>query len=111
MEPTRLAEPHSNAATRQRLAEPRGGRNLDTYLQAGARWDHRWSRRLSTSVLVDYGAIPTASIPLQLGGLEDRIGLDGSYALTARDSLGGACIWANTELRAVDIWVVPPPSA
>ena len=66
-----------------------GGRNVADYARAGADWRHDWNGRLSSTLSAAFGATPKASIPLQIGGLEDRIDLGGRYVLTARDTLEG----------------------
>lgn len=67
-----------------------GGRNLAGYLTAGAGWEYRWSRRLSTTASLAYGATPSASVPLQIGAREDRLELTASFEPTPRNALYGS---------------------
>ncbi|APZ43393.1 tetratricopeptide repeat protein [Acidihalobacter ferrooxydans] len=99
------------------------GHDLASWFRLGLAWTRTWTDALHTTFEATRGAQPTATVPLSLGGLEDRLAASVDLRLTPRDNLsaqfGAAQLYAqgggalgNAQTATLTLrhkfWFAPP---
>ncbi len=99
------------------------GHDLASWFRLGLAWTRTWTDALHTTFEATRGAQPTATVPLSLGGLEDRLAASVDLRLTPRDNLsaqlGAARLYAqgggalgNAQTATLTLrhkfWFAPP---